>query len=171
MDDNEAWRPYEDVLLAYPAPADVDGLFAAHVPDPTVVPTQNDADDVAVQLILIQDDLNTIPGRINDIARMEAELYFNISPSSSSYAVDGLRGRLRADDLRAAWLDYQQLRIQQMGLVSAALARIEHDIAWQAYATERYGDDPTQGRKTLSCALTKVREGLLVVKFMAVRYA
>lgn len=135
------WWPIAEQLNTIAEPIlDNDALFDVLAPDPDVVPTQAHLDATSAALIAIQDDLNTIPAiivQIDEIVQGMSEAY----QDGDSYPPFS-RALSRARELRDLWMEYQSLRTQQMTTFAVAVAKIEHDLAWQAYVSSSYGTAP-----------------------------
>lgn len=135
------WWPIAEQLNTIAEPIlHNDDLFSVLAPDPDNVPTQDDLDAATAALISLQDDLNTIPpilGQIDGIVQAMSEAY----QEGDSYPPFS-RALARGRELRDLWLEYQTLRIQQMTTFVAAVAKLEHDLQWQAYVSDNFGTNP-----------------------------
>lgn len=130
------WDIVEQILgqiLAFEEPD------AAHVFDVPAVPDEPSEEDVrraTERLIALESVAATIPDKLRALDDLTSTLTlrFNMSAAEMEQYEAVEAGWSMARSLRDAWLDYQQLVMQQIGHWQAAVAVMEHDIAWQQTA-------------------------------------
>lgn len=116
------------IALLLPAP---DHTFdAPQVPD---VPTDADVRAATERLIELEQIAAELPDRIRYIEYLINSLsyVYNVADSDLDQHARFSDAVLAAQEVRESYVEFQQLLAQQIGHWQAAVAVMEHDIAWQ----------------------------------------
>lgn len=128
--------------------------FAVPVPDdPSWSPAQSDLDaatDTVIALENAQNEANAViealmVDRVELFARYNAAWHEAGSSAEVATDIDYVNSVMTSttdylDALYNAWTGYRTEVQAMLSVWTAARAKIEHDIAWQAYVASRYGD-------------------------------
>ncbi|MEQ1614477.1 MAG: hypothetical protein ABL904_17150 [Hyphomicrobiaceae bacterium] len=137
------WQPYADEVAAIDNPPDASDMQAPVTQSGT---TTTDEDVAAASLILSRIEYQMMAA--DEVVRAIIEA----SQAMAEAFQDGhgyppfYRAQQAANAKRDAWLDYQKLLTVQYGVWSAALGKMEHNLEWQAYASQNLGWSPDDGR-------------------------
>lgn len=148
MNDAEFERYLGMVAQLLPAP---DHTFDA--PSVPAVPTQEDVRAAVARLIELEQIAVTLPDRIRYIEYLNhsLSLVYNSSEATREQDTRYWDATFALNAVRESYGDFQQLLAQQIGHWQAAVAVMEHDIAWQQATGMTVRNRPSAARTMARC--------------------
>lgn len=127
------WDIVEHVLGQILAFEEPDPSHVFDVPAVPGAPADEDVRRATERLIALESLSADIPDKLRALDDLTSTLTlrFNLNEAEMEQYEAVEAGWSVARSLRDAWLDFQQLVMQQIGHWQAAVAVMEHDIAWQ----------------------------------------
>lgn len=137
--------------------------------DSSYSPSQSDLDAATDTVILLEQTLLVANATIEALMVDRVELFaaYNAayaeasraeSPMASLDVVDGLMTGVvdYLDGVYRDWTGHRDVVQALLSVWTAARAKIEHDIAWQAYVAARYGDTTIERASSRPCINLKL---------------